>query len=75
MFRSLIWPAILFNTSISRYVKMCHATNNSTPIHCVKRCAYSLREKVCIRTAYGSEIILYSDTFHAVTARGYSKII
>ena len=70
MFRSLIWLAILFNTSISRYVGMCGATNNSTPIHCVKISSYFWSFFPCIRTECGPEI-----TFHVVIARGYNKNI
>lgn len=70
MFRSLIWLAILFNTSISRYVGMCGATNNSTPIHCVKISSYFWSFFPCIRTECGPEI-----TFHVVIARGYIKNI
>lgn len=31
LLRSLSWLAILFNSSFSRYVEMCRATNNSSP--------------------------------------------
>ena len=70
VFRSLIWLAILFNTSISRYVGMCGATNNSIPFHCVKIRSYFWSFFPYIRTKYESEI-----TFHAVIARGCNKII
>ena len=35
----------------------------------------NVEEFIMFRTAYGPEIILYFDTFHAVTARGCNKII
>ena len=70
MFRSLIWLVILFNSSISRYIGMCGATNNSTPFQCVKIRSYFWSFFPCIRTEYGPEI-----TFRAVIARVCNKII